>query len=260
MQQIVPKQPNVFVVDDRLVTNSRDVAEFFKKRHDNVMRDIDKLVERLKSQQNQPFHSFEEVDEIVELGGGATRKVRTYNMDKDALTLLTMGFTGEKALGFKLQYIERFNDMERVLKEGTNRFDPMASLNDPIYLRKLVVGCAERMEQLEVEKAEMQPKVEALEKIADADGSLCVTDAAKALQMRPKDLFSYLDRNGWTYKRPGNTHRLGYQSRVVAGLLVHKVGTTLLADGSERITEQVRVTPKGITKLAMLIKPLQEVA
>lgn len=55
--------------------------------------------------------------------------------------------------------------------------------------------------------------------------------------------------------RLGTAHDLGYQSKVASGLLEHKVTTVTTADGSERITEQVRVTPKGVTRLAELIKP-----
>lgn len=102
----------------------------------------------------------------------------------------------------------------------------------------------------------MAPKVEALDRIASADGSLAITDAAKALQMRPSDLFAYLDQNGWTYRRPGGSHRLGYQSKTTAGFLEHKITTILRADGSEKVTEQVRITPLGLSKLAQLIKPL----
>ena len=54
---------------------------------------------------------------------------------------------------------------------------------------------------------------------------------------------------------PGAAHDLGYQSKTASGLLEHKVTTVLRADGSEKVTEQVRVTPKGLEKLAKLIFP-----
>lgn len=44
-----------------------------------------------------------------------------YILTKDAFTLLTMGYTGEKAMRFKIAYIERFNEMERQLREMTER-------------------------------------------------------------------------------------------------------------------------------------------
>lgn len=100
------------------------------------------------------------------------------------------------------------------------------------------------------------PKADALDRIAEADGRFNITGAAKALQMRPKDLFGYLERNGWIYRRPGGQSYLGYQSKTTAGLLEHKVTTILRADGSEKVTEQVLVTARGLTRLATLIKPM----
>lgn len=133
--------------------------------------------------------------------------------------------------------------------------DPVAALNHVPTLRQLLLDNVEKVIALEGRVAELQPAHDALERIAVADGSLCITDAAKALQMRPKDLFEWLRHNGWIYRRPGSGHDLGYQSKTTSGLLEHKVTTVLRADGSEKVTEQVRVTPKGLTKLASLIKP-----
>ena len=41
-------------------------------------------------------------------------------MNRDGFTLLAMGFTGQKALKFKLKYIEAFNQMEELLKTQSN--------------------------------------------------------------------------------------------------------------------------------------------
>lgn len=100
---------------------------------------------------------------------------------------------------------------------------------------------------------EAMPKVEALLRIATADGSLCITDAAKALQIRPKDLFELLQRRHWIYKRAGTAHWVGYQDRTSAGDIEHKVTTVLRPDGTEKITEQVRIMAQGLTKLARLM-------
>lgn len=40
-------------------------------------------------------------------------------MNRDGFTLLAMGFTGSKALDFKLKYIQAFNEMERQLTQPT---------------------------------------------------------------------------------------------------------------------------------------------
>lgn len=40
-----------------------------------------------------------------------------YELTRDGFTLLAMGFTGKKALEFKLAYINQFNKMEQALKQ-----------------------------------------------------------------------------------------------------------------------------------------------
>ena len=43
-------------------------------------------------------------------------------MDRDGFSLLVMGFTGKKALEWKLKYIDAFNQMEETLKSGDFSF------------------------------------------------------------------------------------------------------------------------------------------
>ena len=145
---------------------------------------------------------------------------------------------------------EQLEDSYFKAKELIKNFDPMKSLADPRVLRDLLLGYSERIVGLEEEVQEMKPSVEAYDRIAKADGSLCLTDAAKALQMRPKDLIAKLSSGKWIYKRAGNSHWLGYQDKVQAGYLEHKITEVTRGDGTTKITEQVRVTPKGLAKLA----------
>lgn len=110
------------------------------------------------------------------------------------------------------------------------------------------------IEQQQADIIEFKPKAEALNRLSIADGSLCITNAAKDLQVRPKDLFLYLSSNKWIYKRTGNASWSAYQDKIQKGLLEHKTTIVNRSDGSEKITEQVRVTSKGLTKLAVLIQ------
>ncbi len=125
----------------------------------------------------------------------------------------------------------------------------MKALNDPATMRGLLLSYSEKVLELEHQNAELAPKAEALDRIAQASGSLCVTDAAKALQLPPRKLFSWLSEHRWIYRRHG-TGWLGYQDKVQAGYLEHKVTTVDTAYGDQRITEQVRITPKGMARLA----------
>lgn len=83
---------------DQPPTNSLLVAEKFEKRHDHVIRDIKNLID---STQNwgQYFMSTTYRDT-------SGKSNAMYIMNRDGFTLLAMGFTGKKALEFKLQYIE----------------------------------------------------------------------------------------------------------------------------------------------------------
>ncbi|WP_435105557.1 phage antirepressor KilAC domain-containing protein [Arhodomonas sp. AD133] len=158
----------------------------------------------------------------------------------------------------KLPSAERFEEwvVGEVLPQirktgGYGQRDPVEALNDPETLRKTLLTYTERVMALEQTVQEQAPKVEAHDRIAAAEGSMCITDAAKHLQVRPKDLFDYLQRKRWIYRRQGGRSWLGYQQRVQQGLLVHKVTTVDMPDGGERVNEQVRITPKGLHRLSL---------
>lgn len=137
-----------------------------------------------------------------------------------------------------------------IRKTGSYGKDPIAALNDPATMRGLLLTYSEKVLALESQVEQQAPKVDGFDRISDADGSMCITDAAKTLQVRPKDLFQYLSAQSWIYRRTGCKHWVGYQPKLQRGVVVHKVTTFERADGTEKITEQVRITPKGLAELA----------
>lgn len=110
--------------------------------------------------------------------------------------------------------------------------------------------------ELAEERDRLRVTAEAYDRIATSDGGMCITNAAKDLQMRPRDLFAWLSANRWVYRRPGGSGWIAYQDRLQAGYLQHKVTTVSRTDGSEKTVEQVLVTPKGLAKLAEQVRPL----
>ncbi len=104
-----------------------------------------------------------------------------------------------------------------------------------------------------IANAEPAPKASALDRIAAAHGSLCPTDAAKALKIRPMDLFRYLRNHGWIYKRYNGANYRDYQVKADAGLLEHKVIAVDRADGSQKIVEQVLITPRSLALLSQIL-------
>ena len=97
--------PVVREKDGVAYANSRDVAAFFGKRHADVMRDARNL---LKNMANADLRWLTPATYQDEQG----KERPCYHMTRDGLALLAMGFTGPKALAFKLAYIAAFNLME----------------------------------------------------------------------------------------------------------------------------------------------------
>lgn len=225
-----------------LTMSSREIAELVEKRHDHVMRDIKKMLEEL----GEPSPKFGGTSTVQQPNGGE-REVPCFHLPKDLTLTLVAGYN----VVLRKRIIDRWLELESAERAAP----PQINLNDPAQLRSLLLTYSEKQEALERRVAELLPSEQALNRLAKADGSLCITDAAKALQMRPKDLFNWLRENGWIYKRPGSAYHLGYHSKIAAGLLEHKITTVHRSDGSEKVTEQVRITPKGLAKLAQIIKP-----
>jgi Rha family phage regulatory protein len=99
------------------VVNSRHVAEFFEKRHDHVLRDI----EQLASPDLGALKWFRAAEYIDEQG-----KARpSYDLTRQGFTLLAMGWTGDRAMNFKVRYIQAFDEMEAALK---GEVPPVANL------------------------------------------------------------------------------------------------------------------------------------
>lgn len=101
--------PSVFVHNGRPSTTSRTVAQYFNKRHDDVLRSIRTLLNA--TPQNFRLRNFSESSYTNEQG-----KIQPmYIIYRDGFMLLVMGYTGKKALAIKLAYIEAFNAMEEEL-------------------------------------------------------------------------------------------------------------------------------------------------
>ena len=93
-----------------MVVGSREVARNFDKRHDNLLRDIENLISDSSKLRNEFFIESEYTND-------RGQKYPEYLLTRDGFTLLAMGFTGKKALEWKLKYIKAFNEMESALKE-----------------------------------------------------------------------------------------------------------------------------------------------
>lgn len=136
-----------------------------------------------------------------------------------------------------------------------NLRDPKQLAAAALQLIEVNQELQQQIDQAQGKIAEMAPTVEAHDRIAQASaGSMCVTDAAKHLEIKRNDLFKWLSIHGWIYRRPGKAAWLGYQTRVQQGVLEHKVFAVKRPDGSDKVVERLLVTPKGLTVLAKALE------
>lgn len=99
------------------VTTSRAVAEQFGKNHKEVLRAIENTITQLK--ETEEGRAFNERNFApISLRDAMNREKPAYLLTRDGFTLLAMGFTGAKAVQFKVAYINAFNRMERLIRGG----------------------------------------------------------------------------------------------------------------------------------------------
>ncbi|WIF95052.1 ORF6C domain-containing protein [Caminicella sporogenes] len=118
----------LIIQDGQVVVSSRDVAERFNKRHDQVLRDIDSLLEGLHKSVEAPEDYFQESQYQHEQN---KQWYREFKITKKGFQLLAMGFNGQKALEWKIKYINAFELMEQQIKEQSlqiKKLSPMEQL------------------------------------------------------------------------------------------------------------------------------------
>ena len=99
-------QELVILKNKEAVTTSLQVADSFEKKHKHVLEAIESIKRSVENSANVEDGSY-----------GRSRRV--YFMNRDGFSLLAMGFTGSKAINFKLKFIEAFNEMEDVIRKNT---------------------------------------------------------------------------------------------------------------------------------------------
>ncbi len=227
---------------DTAVTCTLAISEGTGTQHKNVLDLVRTYHEDLEEFGRVAF----ETHPFTTAGGIQTREVAQLN-EQQATLLLTYMRNSQIVRSFKKSLVRAFFDMAQRIKMRAS--DPIAVLNDPTAMRGLLLTYTEKVISLEQTVAEQAPQVATLNRIAAADGSLCMRDAAKVLQVRPVDLRRWLVAHGWVYQRPGHSGWLAYQERIQQGAMCHKVTTVQREDGTDKVVEQARITPKGIARI-----------
>ncbi len=231
------------------VTTSLLVAEKFEKEHRHVLDAIDELVKGVAEKSADLFY------ESSYTHSQNKQVYRMYIMSRDGFSLLVMGFTGSKALQFKLDFIDAFNRMEEVVKRNS-----LIDFSNPDTVLQLAQNWKdEQVRRIEAEKVieAQKPAVTFTNAVTGSITNILMRDLAKLICQNGIDvgevrLFSWMVENGflirnsrWSNKK--QTWQRDYMpTQRAAELKVFFVTEQVISVGeSSFVKHTVKITPKG---------------
>lgn len=229
---------------NQVLTNSLLVAEKFGKNHKHVLDAIRELIS--SAEKSAVLKMFVPYTYIA----SNNKENPMFIMNRDGFTLLAMGFTGEKALQFKLEYINAFNKMEEAIKNG--------GFNVPKSFREALLLAAEQQEVIENQQKQIEeknakieadkPKVLFSEAVSASNKSILVRELAKLItqngyQIGEKQLYERLRKAGYLCSS-GESYNQPTQTYMNMGLF-HLKKTSVICDGESKVYTVTKVTPKG---------------
>lgn len=230
---------------------SREIAELTGKELAHVHRDIRSMLNELKKDAPNLDHPLEDKD---------SRGYTTcFHLNRELTETLLTGYSASA----RLKVIRRWHDLEAqaaspafaIPKTYTEALRLAADLADGKAKAELEV--VEKQKQLEM----AQPKVKALDQIATfGNGSYCIRETAKLLGLQEKRLRQKLQEIHWIYHPPVGGNWLGYAPAREKGYVEHKRTEGEKPDGGRWESVQVRITDKGLAKLAVLFQTEMEPA
>ncbi len=223
----------VKIENDRMLTDSRIVAETFGKDHRHVLRDIDNIRKDV-SNFGQMFFETEAPDSYGRLQ-------RVYQMTRDGFSLLAMGFTGSDAMEWKLKYLEAFNKMEAFWNSPEQIMARAHRIAE-----QTIASLEQKLQQKDFQIEQNKPKVLFADAVETSKTSILIGELAKIIcqngvNIGQRRLFSWMKENGYLMKATN----LPTQRYIEQGLFEIKESTIQTPDGSVRITKTTKVTGKG---------------
>ncbi|WP_192871159.1 antA/AntB antirepressor family protein [Bartonella bovis] len=173
--------------------------------------------------------------------GGHNRK--EYHLTLDMAKELAMVERNEKGKQARQYFIE----CERKAKQPLNLAN---ALQNPLTIRQLLLESITQLEDLRTEVKTLKPKAEALEHLKRSNDLFSIYEAAKDLQIKPKEFVERLQNHKWVYRNTKKGPLLPRQDKINRGLMDCVIHTIQKSDGTEINVSSAKITSKGLAYLS----------
>ncbi|WP_330169481.1 antA/AntB antirepressor family protein [Bartonella grahamii] len=232
------------VIDQETVqtVNARDLHAFLEVGKD-FSTWIKYRINKYNLLENQDYLVFTNFGENLQGG----RPSKDYHLTLSVAKELSMLENNKKGREARLYFIK----CERLLKQvATPQIaTPQVDYSKPEALLGVLNHLQSQIEQKDHVIAELAPKAEALDGLKRSDGLFGLIEAAKMLEVRPKDLTDYLRKHDWVYRRAPGAPLLPYQDKIKKGFMDCPAITIQRPDGTEKVLPSTKITSRGLACL-----------
>lgn len=234
MNAIVPVQIQMMT--------SLEIAELVEKRHDNVKRTIEMLVNTSVIVQPQ-IEDEQSTDKM-----GRTRTTQVYVFTGEQGKRDSIIVVAQLCPEFTARLVDRWQELEAQVAQ------PVFDISNPYHLLQAIETQAKQNIELTQKVEKLEPKAQALDTIAETVHTYCIRECAKTIGIKEKDLINLLLQKKWCY-RDAEKKLQPHAQYVLNGVFTNKASPVIKNqnDGQERVFLHMRVTAFGLTRITGLV-------
>ncbi|VIG13901.1 phage antirepressor protein [Clostridioides difficile] len=244
------KDLTIVKVNNKLTTDSRDIALMVEKEHKILLRDIRNYINQMEEANKNMSTDLYPSDYFIENTylDDYKREKPCYAITKIGCDFIANKMTGIKGTAFTGIYTKKFDEMEKVLKE---QLKCSYMIDDPIERAKCWIKEQEENQSLIKKKDNIiqlqQPKVEKWERFLNNEGLTTIEDFSKTLAIKGygrNNMYKLLRE--MEYLKKDNSP---YTRYVEQGLFIRKPSGTHIEKGELIEDYKTFLTSKGIDKI-----------